>query len=114
MLYFAIIDIIFFESDVFLWNLKQKKMKINKWNRKIEIKWTESNHESWMLVHYPNEKHYSTLKKVLAISKEKLSAAKEKYISLGRNLYCISQRKSIPDNFIVSSHHITLTHVTTG
>ena len=67
-----------------------------------------------MLVHYPNEKHYSTLKIALAISKEKLSAAKEKYISLGRNLYCISQRKSIPDNFIVSSHHITLTHITTG
>lgn len=49
-------------------------------------------------VHYPNQKRSSTLKKVLEINKENLSAAKEKRISLVRNLQHESQCKSIPNN----------------
>ena len=60
------------------------------------------------IVDYPNQKHYSTLKKISDIKKVKLSAAKEKRISLGRNLHKDSQCKSIPDNIIVNSYHIHL------
>ena len=39
------------------------------------------------IVHYLNQKHYSTLKKILEINKEKASDAKEKWMSLGGNLH---------------------------
>ena len=60
------------------------------------------------IVHYPNQKHYSTLKKVSVTNKEKITAAKEKRFSLGGNLHQESQCKSIPDNIIVNPNHIHL------
>ena len=60
------------------------------------------------IVHYPNQKSYSTLKKVSQINKERLCAAKEKRIKLGGNLHHESQCESIPDDIIVDSHHIHL------
>ena len=59
-------------------------------------------------VHYPNQKHYSTLNKVSEINKEKRSTVKEKQFSQGGHFPHESQYQSIPDNTIVNSHHTYL------
>ena len=67
------------------------------------------------IVHYPNQKHYSILKKVSEINKEKLSAAKEKRFGLGGNLHHESQCKSIFQIILLLTRiTFTLTHVRKG
>ena len=75
-------------------------MKEEKWNRWKVI----MNHGC--IVHYPNQKHSSALKKLSEIKKEKISDAKEKRINLEGNLHNESRCKSIPNNIFVNSHRI--------
>ena len=53
-------------------------------------------------VHYPNQKHHSTFKKVSEIDKEKISVTKDNRISLNGNLHHDTAQKmkfSIKDVF---------------